>query len=80
MTLVLELPPELRERLHHFAVSRGLSDEGALVQLVAALPEQSESADPLPPRVPGLGEGNVFYMAPDFNATVPDEVWAKNKE
>ncbi len=75
MTLVLELTEEQKKRLHHYATSRGLSDESALVQLVEALPEQSEIAEPLPSRVPGLNQGWVVYMAPDFDDPLPDEFW-----
>lgn len=74
MTLLVELPPELRERLHHFAVSRGLSDESALVQLIEALPEPGETlaaSTKIPPPFPNL----VSYMAPDFNDPLPDEFW-----
>jgi hypothetical protein len=73
MTLVLELTEEQKARLHHFAVSRGLSDEGALIQLVETLPEQTKAA-PLS-RIPGLNRGWIAYMAPDFDDPLPDEFW-----
>lgn len=75
MTMVLELTETQKETLRRYAVSNGVTEEKAIVQLVEALPNQPVTEEAPSPRVAGLNKGWVAYMALDFDDPLPDEFW-----
>jgi hypothetical protein len=77
MSLVIELSPEVEERLRRAARSEGLEPEPyarrVLEETVAALPLPPEEVPP-PRRVFGRYEGQI-WMSEDFNEPLPDSFW-----
>ena len=75
MTVMLELPPDLEERLRAEASETGQDAETLLQQKVRQMlsvpPPASEAA---PPRVAGLNRGQI-WVSEDFDAPLPDEFW-----
>jgi len=75
MTVMLELPPDLEERLRAEAAQTGQEAEALLQQkvrqLLSTTPPTLETA---PPRVAGLNRGQI-WVSEDFDAPLPDEFW-----
>jgi len=75
MTVMLELPPDLEERLRAEAAETGEDAETLLQQnlrqMLSASPPAPEAA---PPRVAGLNRGQI-WVSEDFDAPLPDEFW-----
>jgi hypothetical protein len=74
MTMVLELTEAQKQRLQRYAARQGKNPQTVMIEWVDALPEQPESAEPLPPRIAGLFAGQL-WMSEDFNDPLPDEFW-----
>ncbi len=75
MTVTLELPPDLEEKLRAEAAQSGQDAEALLQQKV----RQMLSTTPVPPvaaspRVAGLNRGQI-WVSEDFDAPLPDEFW-----
>ena len=75
MTMVLELTEAQKETLRRYSVTKGLTEEKALVQLVEGLPTAPVPDEVPAPRIAGLNKGWVGYMASDFDDPLPDEFW-----
>lgn len=75
MTVMLELPPDLEERLRAEAAETGEDAETLLQQKVRQLlSAASPTPDAAPPRVAGLNRGQI-WVSEDFDAPLPDELW-----
>ncbi len=74
MTMVLHLTPEQEARLKAYAEFFGKDTETILQEVVEKLPLPSEDAPPQK-RIAGLHEGNILYIADDFDDPLPDEFW-----
>ncbi len=72
MTLTLNLTDEQVVRLSRYADVSGKSLETVVADLLQTLPDEPSLAAP---RVPGLGAGNVLFLADDFDAELPDTFW-----
>lgn len=68
---IRELPARLDEVLARASAGDEVlltDDNVPRARLVPVPPEPKE-------RTPGLHPGNIIYMAPDFDAELPDEFW-----
>lgn len=73
MTVMLELPPDLEERLRAEAAETGADAETLLQQKVRQmLSPVPPTPDAVPPRVAGLNRGQI-WISEDFDAPLPDE-------
>jgi len=75
MTVMLELPPDLEEKLRAEAAQTGQDAQALLQQKV----RQMLSAAPVTPtvtspRVAGLNRGQI-WISEDFDAPLPDAFW-----
>lgn len=75
MTVMLELPPDLEEKLRAEAAQTG-QDAGALLQqkvrqMLSGAPIAPTAASP---RIAGLNRGRI-WVSEDFDAPLPDEFW-----
>lgn len=75
MTVMLELPPDLEERLRAEAVQTGQEAEALLQQkvrqMLSAAPAMPTAASP---RVAGLNRGQI-WVSEGFDVPLPDEFW-----
>ena len=75
MTVMLELPPDLEERLRAEASETGQDAETLLQQRVRQmLSATPRTPDAAPPRVAGLNRGQI-WVREDFDASLPEEFW-----
>lgn len=79
MTMILNLTPEQETRLRSFAQAQGKDAETLLADWVETLPPAPE-AEPPKPRIAGLHEGWITYIAPDFDDPLPDSFWFPDDE
>jgi hypothetical protein len=79
MTVMLELPPDLEERLRAEAAEAGQDAEALLQQKVRQMLSAAPATlDAAPPRVAGLNRGQI-WVSEDFDAPLPDEFWLGEK-
>jgi len=75
MTVMLELPPDLEERLSAEAAETGEDAETLLQQKVRQmLSAAPRTPDAAPPRVAGLNRDQI-WISEDFDVPLPDEFW-----
>jgi len=75
MTVMLELSPDLEERLRAEAAEAGEDPETLLQQKVRhMLSTTSVTPTTVPPRVAGLNRGQI-WVSEDFDAPLPNEFW-----
>lgn len=76
MTVMLELTPDLEEKLREKAAQQGQEAEKLLQDMVRQMLSTEEIASsPLPKRIAGLNRGQVVWISDDFDAPLPDEFW-----
>jgi plasmid stability protein len=74
MTVMLELPPDLEERLRAEAAQTGQEAEALLQQKVRQMLSTTPATPTAAPRVAGLNRGQI-WVSEDFDAPLPDEFW-----
>ena len=75
MTITLDIPLELEQRVREEAAGRGQDAEAFLKGLLqAALDKELPSGYSTRPRIPGLNAGQV-RISDDFDAALPDSFW-----
>ena len=78
MTITIELPPELVDRLARRAAQDG-QDVPELLRRLAV--RESEAAGSIlgEPRLPGLHRG-LYQIADDFDAPLPESFWLGSED
>ncbi len=75
MTVMLELPPDLEEKLRAEAAQTGQDAQALLQQkvrqMLSTAPATPTAASP---RVAGLNRGQI-WVSEDFDAPLPDAFW-----
>ena len=74
MTITLDLPSEIAERLDEKAAEAGQDMAGYLRQIALREAEVDGNGAAVEPRIPGLHAG-LYWIAEDFDAPLPESFW-----